>query len=89
MTNEPLTKKVSNRICSHMNKDHQDSLIQYAIHYGGIPNAKAARMIDINNKSMRIVVDEKTVEIKFDHELQDSKDAHQTLVSMLKSLASE
>ena len=48
MTTEPLTPNVSSRICSHMNNDHQDSLIDYASFYGGIKEPKEVKLIEIN-----------------------------------------
>ena len=39
-------------------------------------------MIEITNKSMILNVDGKIVSIDFDHILEDSSDAHRTLVDM-------
>ncbi len=86
MINEPLTKEVSNRICDHMNRDHNDSIIKYVIYYGGVQNPKVVRMVEINSNSMIIEVDGANINIAFDHTLLDSKDAHRTLVEMIKSM---
>ena len=86
MSNEPLTKLVSERICKHMNKDHKDAVLALAKHFGGFKNAKKARMIELSAIAMKVEVDGETTQIDFDHALNDSKDAHQTLVSMLKVL---
>ena len=86
MTNQPLTIEVSDRICNHMNKDHQETLCQYAEFYGGVRRVNQARMIEINNKSMKIEIEKKVIEINFDHELLDSNDAHKTLISMSKAI---
>ncbi len=84
MINEPITPEVSKRICNHMNKDHKDSILLYANIYAGINNPIKAEMLDITSEAMLLKVDGRNVEIIFDHVLKDSKDAHQTLVDMIK-----
>ncbi|KGG17793.1 hypothetical protein EV07_1235 [Prochlorococcus sp. MIT 0603] len=69
-----------------MNKDHKDSLVKYACHYGGIPNPKDPEMVEINNKNMKLKVSGEIIVIPFDHCLQDSSDAHKTLVSMIQAI---
>ena len=59
---------------------------QYAIFYGGISSVKNVEMLDLNSKRMKLNVDGNIIIIAFDHELEDSSDAHETLVSMIKSL---
>ena len=86
MKNEPITPEVSKRICNHMNKDHKDSIVFYAINYAGIESPVNVEMLKITPNSMYLKVDNKNIEISFDHILQDSKDAHQTLVDMLKKI---
>ena len=88
MKPNPLSRESSARICSHMNKDHQEAVLGYARHYGGIPTAKKAKMLDISPNAMELEVDGVLIEISFDHVLTDSKDAHQTLVGMLKAIPS-
>ena len=87
MTNETLTKAVSNRICDHMNRDHKDSIIKYVIHYTEIKEPKVVRMLEINSSYMTIEVDGDRINIPFEHTLLDSKDAHITLVQMLKDIS--
>ena len=36
MPTDPLTPDVSARICTHMNDDHAEAVLDYARHYGGI-----------------------------------------------------
>tara|TARA_B100000945_G_scaffold191916_1_gene154151 strand:- start:124 stop:342 length:219 start_codon:yes stop_codon:yes gene_type:complete len=69
-----------------MNKDHQDAVNAYARYYGKIKTFKSAKMISLSPESIQIKIDEKTLEIKFDHILQDCSDAHQTLVRMIKAI---
>ena len=86
MAADPLTPAVSERICSHMNKDHAEAVLTYARHYGGVEDAQQARMLEVLPELMRLEVDGQALEIHFDHSLADSEDAHRTLVAMLRSL---
>jgi putative heme iron utilization protein len=86
MSADPLTPAVSDRICKHMNDDHAAAVLAYARHYGGLAGAQQARMLAVGPEAMRLEVDGAAVEVRFDHSLSDSEDAHRTLVSMLRSL---
>jgi putative heme iron utilization protein len=86
MAADPLTPAVSDRICNHMNEDHAEAVLAYARHYGGLTEAREARMIAVDPGAMRLEVDGERVEVPFDHTLSDSEDAHRTLVAMLRSL---
>ena len=84
MKKDPLSPQVRARICSHMNTDHPEALLEFARRYGGIVQPLAAKMLDLTSLAMQLEVDEKVIEIYFDHELIDSSDAHTSLVEMLK-----
>jgi putative heme iron utilization protein len=71
---EPITPESSARICNHMNDDHQDAVDSYVKNYG-----TSAKMTKLTPTSMEI-----TVEVPFDHVLQDCSDAKKTLVNMIK-----
>jgi putative heme iron utilization protein len=86
MAADPLTSAVSDRICTHMNDDHAEAVLAYARHYGGVSEARTARMLAVKPEAMRLEVDGSVVEVPFDHPLTDSEDAHRTLVAMLRSL---
>ena len=86
MSSEPITNESSKRICNHMNKDHQDAVNAYAKYYGKMKAFRSAKMISLSPKSIHLKIDDQTLEIKFDHILQDCSDAHKTLVKMIKSL---
>jgi putative heme iron utilization protein len=90
---DPITPEVSQRICAHMNDDHADAVKVYAQVYGNTPQATAAKMtaIDPEGMDLNIQVDgaEVPVRIAFDHLLQDSEDAHQTLISMVRQARSK
>jgi len=86
MAADPLTPAVSDRICKHMNDDHAEAVVAYARHYGGIETATAARMVAVEPQAMQLEVDGQRVEVRFDHTLSDSDDAHRTLVAMLRAL---
>ncbi len=86
MNKESITPEVSKRICKHMNKDHESSLLNYAKHYAGIENPVKAEMLEISAKAMHLRVDGQEIKIKFDHYLNDANDAHRTLVDMQKNI---
>ena len=86
MNSEPITKDSSARICNHMNEDHQDAVNAYAKYYGKIKTFRSAKMINLSPQSIQLKIDEQTIDIKFDHRLQDCSDAHQTLVKMIRAI---
>ena len=86
MNSEPITQESSQRICNHMNKDHQDAVNAYAKYYGKIKTFRSAKMIRLSPESIQLEIDDQTINIKFDHVLQDCSDAHQTLVKMIKAI---
>ncbi len=86
MNSEPITEESSKRICNHMNKDHQDAVNAYAKYYGEIKAFRSAKMITLSPESLQLQIDSQTIEIKFDHILQDCTDAHQTLIKMIKAI---
>ncbi len=85
---EAINQAVSDRICKHMNEDHQDAIILYAEAFGQLQGVKSAKMISIDHEGMNIEVNhtlEETIRIEFDHTLENSQDAHHTLVNMIKT----
>ena len=88
MSPEPITPESSARICNHMNKDHQDAVNAYAKYYGKIKNFRSAKMVTLSKESIKLNIDDQSLEIKFDHILQDCSDAHKTLVKMIKTIPS-
>lgn len=85
---DPITPAVSDRICAHMNDDHAEAILLYAKVYGGVDDALAAQLLKINPASMTLLAQTAdrtvSVDVAFDHELADSEDAHQTLITMVK-----
>lgn len=83
-----LTDAISQRICTHMNEDHADAVVLYAKAFGGVSDVSSAEMVHIDSTGMDLMVyqAETTIPVRilFDHELQDSEDAHQTLIAMVK-----
>ncbi len=88
MQSEPITPESSKRICDHMNNDHQEAVNAYAKYYGKIKAFRTAKMIRLSQESIRLEIDNQTLDIKFDHTLQDCSDAHKTLVKMIKTIPS-
>ncbi len=85
---DPITPEVSQRICKHMNEDHADAIALYARVFGNLPQATAAVMQAIDPEGMDLTAQvdgqDAPVRITFDHVLQDSEDAHQTLIAMVR-----
>ena len=86
MNSEPITKSSSIRICNHMNRDHQDAVNAYAKYYGKIEAFSSAKMVSLSPESIELKIDDLTIDIQFDHVLQDCSDAHKTLVRMIKEI---
>ena len=86
MNSEPITKESSARICNHMNQDHQDAVNAYAKYYGKIETFRTAKMISLSPESIELKIDDLTINVQFDHVLQDCSDAHKTLVKMIKDI---
>ena len=86
MNSEPINNESSARICNHMNKDHEDAVFAYAKYYGKTKTFKSAKMISLSPESIQLKIDGQTLEIEFDHILQDCADAHKTLVKMIKAI---
>ncbi|MBE9178217.1 DUF2470 domain-containing protein [Oculatella sp. LEGE 06141] len=85
---DAFSSEVSDRICKHMNEDHADAVTLYAKAFGGVTEAIAAQMLQIDAQGMDLLVQSETattpVRVAFDHTLQDSEDAHHTLIDMVK-----
>ncbi len=85
---DPITPAVSQRICQHMNEDHADAIAIYAQVYGNTPQAATAVMQAIDPEGMDLIAEVEgqftPIRIPFDHVLQDSEDAHQTLIAMVR-----
>lgn len=85
---DPITPEVSTRICQHMNDDHADAVALYAQVYGQAPAGVSAQMQSIDPEGMDLVTqldgESASLRIPFDRPLQDSEDAHHTLIEMVK-----
>ena len=83
-----ITPAVSDRICKHMNEDHPEAIVLYARSFGNSPDAESAKMVAIDPQGMDLTAlvagNQTPIRIEFEHTLQDSEDAHQTLISMVK-----
>lgn len=88
MSAESLTPEISDRICAHMNDDHADAVLIYAKVFGQTPNATSAQMISIDSEGINLtaLVAEKStpLRVQFDHVIENSEDAHHTLIDMVK-----
>ncbi|WP_413165997.1 DUF2470 domain-containing protein [Capilliphycus salinus ALCB114379] len=88
MAAEPITPEISDRICAHMNDDHADAILLYAKYFANTPNATSARMVSIDPEGMNLtaLVEAKStpLRVSFDRVLENSEDAHHTLIEMVK-----
>ena len=88
MSAEPITPEISDRICAHMNDDHADAILLYAKTFGNAPNSTSARMVSIDPEGMDLtaLIESKSTPLRvhFDHVLENSEDAHHTLIEMVK-----
>lgn len=86
---DTFTPEISDRICKHMNEDHADAVLLYAKAYGKVTEAEAAQILKVDSEGMDLSVNAgdqaSTIRIAFDHVLQDSEDAHQTMIAMVKT----
>ena len=80
-----VSKKTSDRVCNHMNKDHLDSVHYYLRHFCNVNNFKHARMDEITSKSLKIKYDDNVAIINFEKEISE-EDIHDTLVKMAKQI---
>jgi putative heme iron utilization protein len=89
---DALTPDISDRICKHMNEDHADAVTLYAKVLAGA-DATAATMVRIDATGMDLSAQvngtETPLRVTFDHKLQDSEDAHQTLIALVKQARSQ
>lgn len=90
---DTFTPDISDRICKHMNEDHADAVLLYAKAYGNVMDAEAAQILKVDPNGMDLSVSgssqDTTIRIAFDHVLQDSEDAHHTLIAMVKTARSQ
>lgn len=88
-----LTPAISDRICKHMNEDHAEAIALYAQVFGQRPDTETAQMLAIDPQGMDLSIQHQgqseTIRITFDHTLQDSEDAHQTLIAMVRQARSQ
>jgi putative heme iron utilization protein len=85
---DPLTPQISDRICKHMNEDHSDAVLLYAKIFGNTTDAESATLesVDTNGMNLSANVGGSSIPLRigFDHALEDSEDAHHTLIEMVK-----
>jgi|GEM_PF-96019 len=78
------------RIISHMNEDHLDSVLLYVRHFAKRDDVYSARLSSIDAQGMGITVNSgETLVIPFQKPLRNAHDAHMTLVSMSKEAKSK
>lgn len=86
---DPISAEISDRICQHMNEDHADAVLLYAQTFGNATDATSAKMLTIDPLGMNLTAqmgdrNAVPIRIEFDHTLENSEDAHHTLIAMVK-----
>lgn len=80
-----LSEADVDRIISHMNEDHLDSVLLYARHFARRHDARSAILKSIDARAMSILLNsDEEITIPFKTPLTSAHDAHMTLVSMSK-----
>lgn len=79
------------RIVSHMNGDHADAVLNYARHFGGLTDATAARLDDLDQRGMSLTATRPgsvlPLRIDYPAPLAAPADAHHVLVAMAATAA--
>jgi putative heme iron utilization protein len=69
-----------------MNEDHNDAVVAYARHYGGLRTVGAARIVAMDAHGCTVEAtsgaETSVVSIPFDHELVDGDDGRDTLIAL-------
>ena len=80
-----ISKKVSERVCNHMNIDHLEAVHSYLKNYCNINDFKSAKMKEITSKCLKIQYDDNIATINFEKEISE-KEVHDTLVKMAREI---
>lgn len=76
------------RMLGHMNDDHADSILDYAQGLASVPEARSARMTDIDAAGFGLEAETATgprqLRLAFDEPISDGTDARRALVAMAK-----
>lgn len=86
-----LSKESAKAVVSHMNEDHQDAVLEYALAFGKIENGTSARMLLMTSHYMDIAVQSSTqltIRVHFDSPVATREDSRIRLVALLKSIRS-
>lgn len=77
----PIPDNVSDRICDHMNKDHESEVKLYA-NNAGRTDFKTAQMMRVTSHEMYLLVDDEVVRVNYPRTAEDAKDIKKILVEM-------
>ena len=80
-----ISTEEMNRIISHMNEDHEASLILYAAYYADRTDIDSAKMTDLTENTLVLELESgESLEIPLIESVHSAKDAHRVLVEMHK-----
>lgn len=79
--------KAAPRVCSHMNRDHPDSVLAYAHHYAELRTAASATMVGLTPEGFELRVQladgsERDVLVRYHLPLESAAQLHKLAVSM-------
>lgn len=77
----PIPDNVSERICDHMNKDHESEVKLYA-NNAGYTDFKTAQMLWVSSHEMCLLVDDEVIRVNYPRIAEDAKDIKKILVEM-------
>lgn len=76
------------RMLGHMNEDHGDSVLDYARHLAAVPEARSARMTEIDSAGFGVEAETehgpRQLRLAFDEPISDAAGARKALVAMAK-----
>ena len=87
-TLEADLERMSSRIITHMNADHADSLLAYAVYFAGLTDARSAKMSGVNTTGFELDVTlasgtvKKGVLIEYTSPLRSAGEVRKLAVSM-------
>lgn len=83
-----ISKEDIHAVISHMNEDHSDAVLEYALVYANRRDATSARMINMASDYMDLDIQSdaatETIRVFFDEPVNDRTESRIKLVALLK-----
>jgi putative heme iron utilization protein len=88
--NQSLTEGALAAMCEHMNEDHADAVLSYALAYAKVRDARSATMTALDARGFDLLVETadgpRAARVDFDRTVVDAEDAKQTLIRLAVDL---